>query len=107
MKVHVTDHAILRYLERGCGFDIELVRAKIKDLVLPAAAVGASNIVIGDLRFCFVEHADKNIQVTTVMNADMAVNHKQSRQRTAEKISTFRENMVNSRRDYKKLRRAK
>ncbi len=44
--VHVSDHAVLRYLERVQGWDIEEVRAHITRLCEPAAWCGASGIQI-------------------------------------------------------------
>jgi hypothetical protein len=106
-KIHVTDHAIVRYLERACDFDIEEIRKLITDLVQPAAAVGASTLTVKGLRFCFVEHANKNIQVTTVMDADMAVNYKLTRNRSGEKKSTFREELEKRRHEHKIRNRRK
>lgn len=40
----VTDHALIRYLERARGIDIELIREHIALLCGPAAAVGAKNL---------------------------------------------------------------
>ncbi len=45
--VHVSDHALLRYLERVGGFDIEGLRREIALKVRPAAILGASGVVIG------------------------------------------------------------
>jgi hypothetical protein len=39
--VRVTDHAVLRYLERVQGFDVEKVREHIAKLCSEAAAAGA------------------------------------------------------------------
>ena len=42
--VHVTDHAVLRYLQRLHGLDIEAVRAEIATKVWRAALAGASGV---------------------------------------------------------------
>ena len=42
--VHVTDHAVLRYLERLHGLDIEAVRAEIATTVWRAALAGATGV---------------------------------------------------------------
>jgi hypothetical protein len=39
----VSDHALLRYLERARGIDVELIRGHIALLCAPAAAAGARN----------------------------------------------------------------
>lgn len=41
MTLRVTDHAVLRYLERAGGFEIERLRQSIADLTAAAAASGA------------------------------------------------------------------
>jgi hypothetical protein len=46
MTISVTDHAVLRYLERVKGFDVDAVRQHIKDLckgVITARTVRAEN----------------------------------------------------------------
>lgn len=44
--VRVSDHAVLRYLERVGGFDIEGLRASISRRVTPAVSLGATGVVI-------------------------------------------------------------
>ncbi len=41
MKVRVTDHAVLRYLERVHGIDVPAARARIGIICSPAVAQGA------------------------------------------------------------------
>jgi hypothetical protein len=48
---HVTDHAILRYLERAHGIDINAVRHMIADTVREAAQAGASGVRHGGLAY--------------------------------------------------------
>ncbi|MGS4945179.1 hypothetical protein ACVDG3_06845 [Meridianimarinicoccus sp. RP-17] len=43
-RPHVTDHAVLRYMERVMGYDIEAVRALIATQVETAVAVGACGL---------------------------------------------------------------
>jgi hypothetical protein len=40
----VSDHAVLRYMERVLGFNIDGVRAQIRELTEPAYGVGASGV---------------------------------------------------------------
>jgi hypothetical protein len=47
--VSVTDHAVLRYLERLHGLDIEAVRAEIASTVWRAALAGATGVRHGGL----------------------------------------------------------
>lgn len=42
--VHVTDHAVLRYMERVMGLDIEAVRVAIAAKVAPAVLAGACGL---------------------------------------------------------------
>jgi hypothetical protein len=49
----VTDHAVLRYLERARGFDVEAVRVHIATLCAPAVAAGASTFRAEGVRFEF------------------------------------------------------
>ncbi len=41
IKLHVSDHAVLRYLERRHGLDIETVRQHLAGLATNAATLGA------------------------------------------------------------------
>jgi hypothetical protein len=40
--VRVSDHAVLKWLERVHGIDVEFFRAEIRSIAGPAAAVGAA-----------------------------------------------------------------
>ena len=44
VDVRVTDHAVLRWLERVHGIDVEFFRNEIVKIAGPAAAVGASGL---------------------------------------------------------------
>lgn len=47
----VTDHAVLRYLERAKGFDIEAVRRHIEDLCAGAIVAGATCVRAEGVKF--------------------------------------------------------
>ena len=49
--VRVTDHAIVRYLERAMGLNIDLVREHILTICGGAAAFGAVSVRAEGLRF--------------------------------------------------------
>lgn len=49
----VTDHAVLRYLERARGFDMEAVRTHIATLCGPALKAGANTLQAEGVRFEF------------------------------------------------------
>jgi len=52
-EVKVTDHAVLRYLERARGFDIEQVRRHVAALCAPAIKVGARSLRAEGVKFEF------------------------------------------------------
>ena len=58
----VTDHAIVRYLERVQGWNIEMVREHIADLTCAAIEVGASAKIIDGFAYKFT-----NGRVVTIM----------------------------------------
>lgn len=47
----VTDHAVLRYLERAHGLDVEHFRAHIRELVTLGAAAGATGVIVEGVKF--------------------------------------------------------
>lgn len=50
-RVLVSDHAVLRYLERVGGFDIESLRRQIAERLEPHAAAGAEAVNIDGYRY--------------------------------------------------------
>ena len=70
-KVRVTDHAIIRYLERAGGFEIEKLRAEIAKKVHRCAPAGATGLVVDGVTFVIVEaEAGAERVVTTVLDSD-------------------------------------
>ncbi len=43
-RVHITDHALIRYIERVKGFDVDKIRAEIENLVAPTLGTKATGI---------------------------------------------------------------
>lgn len=70
-RVRVSDHAVLRYLERVGGFDIEALRCDIRDRVWKAADSGASCVVIDGFRFCIRMDREGGRVITTVIAGDL------------------------------------
>lgn len=67
MKLHVTDHAVLRYLERHGGLDIEALRRSIAERLKPVALTGAERATVDGMVFVF--RADpEGRAVVTVLN---------------------------------------
>lgn len=72
VKVHVTDHAILRYAERRYKLPIDKLRAEIEAKALPAAAVGASFFQFEDVKFALSPpDLGGTVRVKTVMDRHM------------------------------------
>lgn len=66
----VTDHALLRYLQRARGIDIELIRDHVALLCAPAVNVGAKNLCHDEVTYVFRDGA-----VVTVLSKDMRPKH--------------------------------
>lgn len=58
--IRVSDHAVLRYMERSMGLNVDLVRQHIADICSGAAAVGAVCVRSEGLRF----EIGKNVVIT-------------------------------------------
>ena len=63
--LHVSDHAVLRYLERVGGFEIDTLRAEIARRVGKLYAPGATNVIIEGFRYV-VEQGDDGPVVVTI-----------------------------------------
>lgn len=66
--LRVSDHAVLRYLERAGGFEIERLRAAIAARLGEAAAAGAAHVVVDGMIFV-IRRDDLGPIVTTAMIA--------------------------------------
>lgn len=51
MKPVVSDHALLRYIERAHGVDVEALRAHVAGLVQKGVDLGAPLVVVEGVRF--------------------------------------------------------
>jgi hypothetical protein len=51
VKIRVTDHAVVRYLERELKIDVDSIRAHIAALVEPAAQIGATGLKVDNVKF--------------------------------------------------------
>ena len=60
VAIVVSDHAVLRWLEREHDLDIEAIRALIAGQVLDAAELAARAVQIGKVRFVLDEHRDQS-----------------------------------------------
>ncbi|MFL6764531.1 MAG: hypothetical protein ACJ8FO_04970 [Sphingomicrobium sp.] len=62
-RLRVTDHALVRYLERVHGLDVEAIRRHIADVCAHAAATGSTRFFAEGVRF---EISEKTRTVVTV-----------------------------------------
>lgn len=73
--VHVTDHAVLRYLERVIGLNIDVVRDHIAGICAAPAAFGVSAVRAEGVRF----EITNNTVITVRPDSTMATATKQRR----------------------------
>lgn len=50
VQLHISDHAVLRYLQRRHGLDIEVVRRHLSGLAVNAAQLGAVAVRVEGVR---------------------------------------------------------
>lgn len=65
-QVLVTDHAVLRYLERAHDLDVEAIRRHLSGLAVNAARLGASAVTIENVKLVLRTHPDV-VSVVTVI----------------------------------------
>ncbi len=66
-RLIVSDHAVLRYLDRIGGFDIESLRHQISTRLQPHADRGAQGVVLDGHSFLVNQNGDRGPIVTTVL----------------------------------------
>ena len=66
LPVHVSDHAVLRYLERVGGFNIDDLRRSIATRIEVAAPTGASAVVLDGFKYVIRAETGQRV-VTTIM----------------------------------------
>ena len=55
VNLDVTDHAVLRYLERQHGLDVEAVRRHVAGLAVNGAVLGAVGVAVDEVRLVLAE----------------------------------------------------
>jgi len=63
-RTHVTDHAVIRYLERIAGMDIEALRCRIGHAVEAAVETDATGVVIDGWSYKLVKGEAGPVVVT-------------------------------------------
>lgn len=83
-RIHprVTDHAIVRYLERARGFDIEEVRRHIAALCTPAMNAGSHCLHAENVRFILANMTVITVEPNGTMPSEtqqrrLAIRHQQ------------------------------
>lgn len=54
--IHITDHAVLRYLERAHGVDVEGLRRKLAAHAAIGLEHGAVGVIVGSVKLVLVEN---------------------------------------------------
>lgn len=79
--VRITDHAVLRYLERAMGLNIEMVREHILQLCVAPAAFGAVCVRAEGLRFEIVGNSVVSVTPDNILPSNI------TRDRNREKMA--------------------
>lgn len=66
-SIYVTDHAVLRYLERAHGLDIDAVRRHLAGRVLNGAHLGAIGVTVENVKLVLRENAGDVYVVTALL----------------------------------------
>lgn len=53
IRIQISDHALLRYLERACGMEIEAMREELAGILSQVVRPGRRSVVRDGLRFIF------------------------------------------------------
>ncbi len=64
LPVRVSDHAVLRYLERVGGFEIETLRAQLRDRIAPLAMEGVESVQLDGFRYLMQQDVTGLVVVT-------------------------------------------
>ncbi|MHB2265832.1 hypothetical protein [Aliihoeflea sp. PC F10.4] len=67
--IHITDHAMLRYLERAHGLDIEAVRLHLEKRAVNAVRLGAVAVTVENVKLVIEHHKDESATVTTALRS--------------------------------------
>lgn len=86
-EIIISDHALLRYVERILGLDMAQLRRKLTIEVAPAARAGAKSFTKGKATYLFEKTPDGNICMVTVITDKMrkGTHPRQEHKRLAER----------------------
>jgi hypothetical protein len=71
-ELRVSDHAVLRYLERVGGFEIEKLRSEMEARAQKLVVPGAASVIIDGYRFVIRQGASGPVVVTILEKGDEA-----------------------------------
>lgn len=77
VRIRVTDHAVIRYLERGMGINVAVLRAHIAGLAENGAELGAVGMKLDGFKIVMVDENAPDIEgaqrvvIPTVLDASM------------------------------------
>lgn len=77
MSEPISDHALMRYMERVMGLDLGPIRREIAGIIAPAIKAGATSTTVGKFTYLFRQDAGGPLVLATVIDA-----HWQARRRT-------------------------
>ena len=66
-EIRVSDHAVLRYLERAHGLDVEAVRKHLAGLAVTGARLGAAGVIIEKVKLVLVADQYNTVDRTVVV----------------------------------------
>lgn len=76
-RLVISDHALLRYIERFYSIELQTVRDEIERKCGDAARAGAKKITVGDATFVFTQH-EAGPALVTVLTSAMNAGAKQN-----------------------------
>lgn len=97
-QVIVTDHALVRYIERVYGLDLSKLRQEIGDKVRAGATVQAKSVIHDNIEFRLEPHAKINGAVAVITIMDLSMRDRVTRPKSLG-------NKVQERREHHKWRR--
>jgi Iap family predicted aminopeptidase len=75
VEVEVSDHAVLRWLEREHGLDVGAVKAMIAGIVKDGAELEAASVVLGHVRFVLKDRTGLEGEASGIVVVTTAKRH--------------------------------
>ena len=76
--LHITDHALIRYIERVYGIDLDPIKAEIAGKLASSIKVGAASVKIDGITYCMVLNPG-SVTLTTVIDGRQSVTAKRQK----------------------------